>query len=112
MSLKGVKPAGYMLLIKPHIPDERTEGGIYLPDQVQENQQTLAVACEVVDIGPEAYKDKDRYPDGPWCKKGDWVIIGRYAGVARFRVDDVEYRFIADDKILGKVDDPTKIRRI
>ena len=58
--------------------------------------------------GSVCYKDKERYPDGPWCKEGDWVIITRYAG-SRVKIDGGELRIINEDEILAVVDDPRDI---
>ena len=59
-------------------------------------------------VGPEAYKDKQKFPSGPWCKEGDWVLITRYAG-SRIRIEDGELRIINDDEIIATVNDPRDI---
>jgi len=56
-------------------------------------------------IGPDAYKDKEKFPEGPWCKKKDWVIFARYAG-SRLPIDPGEVRILNDDEVLGTVADP------
>ena len=58
--------------------------------------------------GPLAYADASKFPDGPWCKEGDWVIFGRYAG-SRIQIDGGEIRLLNDDEILGIVTDPENI---
>jgi co-chaperonin GroES (HSP10) len=62
-------------------------------------------------VGPDAYSDKARYPSGPWCKKGDWVIIGRYAG-ARFKIEGGEVRIINDDEIIATIADPSDVSNV
>jgi co-chaperonin GroES (HSP10) len=64
--------------------------------------------CKVLKLGKSSYKDKTRFPDGPWCKEGDWVLITKYAG-SRIRIDGGELRIINDDEILAVIDDPRDI---
>ena len=59
-------------------------------------------------MGDLCFKDDTKFPTGPWCKEGDWVLITRYAG-SRIRIDGGELRIINDDEILAKVDDPRDI---
>jgi co-chaperonin GroES (HSP10) len=59
-------------------------------------------------VGPLAYRDESKFPDGPWCKEGDWVIFGRYAG-ARIHIDGGEIRFLNDDEIIGTVNSPDDV---
>ena len=73
-------PTGWRLLVLPFTPKDKTKGGIIF---AQESLDKLRIATNcgyVLKIGPLAYHDKERYPTGPWCKKGDWVIFARYAG--------------------------------
>ena len=58
--------------------------------------------------GSECYKNEERYPNGPWCKKGDWIIFGRYAG-SRFGIEGGEVRILNDDEIIAVVKDPEDI---
>ena len=58
--------------------------------------------------GPDAYSDKDKFPNGPWCKKKDWVLFARYAG-SRIYIDGGEIRVLNDDEILGTIEDPEDI---
>jgi co-chaperonin GroES (HSP10) len=60
-----------------------------------------------LDMGPHCY-DKERYPEGPWCKKGDWIIFARYAG-SRIRIDGGEIRLLNDDEVLATVENPEDI---
>ena len=56
-------------------------------------------------MGADAYSDPHKFPEGPWCKEGDWVIFGRYAG-ARFQIEGGDMRILNDDEILACIDDP------
>ena len=59
-------------------------------------------------MGPDCYKDEKRFPNGPWCKKNDWIIFGRYAG-SRFGIEGGEVRILNDDEIIAVVKDPEDI---
>ena len=101
-------PCGYKIVLFPLKLDNKTSSGIHLTDEtVQESQLTTNI-CKVLKVGPDAYKDKDKFPTGPWCKEDDWVLITRYAG-SRIRIDGGELRIINDDEILAVIDDPRDI---
>lgn len=101
-------PTGWRLLILPYRGKGKTEGGIYLPNQVQEESDIATVAGYVLKVGPLAYKDKEKFPNGEWCKKGDWVIFARYAG-SRFKIEGGEVRVLNDDEVLATILDPEDI---
>jgi co-chaperonin GroES (HSP10) len=86
----------------------KTKGGVLLTDDTVTESQVTTNICKVLKMGPECYKDKEKFPSGPWCKEGDWVLITRYAG-SRIRIDGGELRIINDDEILAVVDDPRDI---
>ena len=105
---KVPNPTGYRITLFPLKLDSKTKSGIHLTDEtVQESQLTTNI-CKVLKVGPDAYKDKDKFPTGPWCKQDDWVLITRYAG-SRIRIDGGELRIINDDEILAVIDDPRDI---
>ena len=105
---KVPNPSGYRITLFPLKLDNKTKSGIHLTDEtVQESQLTTNI-CKVLKVGPAAYKDKDKFPTGPWCKEDDWVLITRYAG-SRIRIDGGELRIINDDEILAVIDDPRDI---
>ena len=105
---KVPNPTGYRITLFPLKLDSKTKSGIHLTDEtVQESQLTTNI-CKVLKVGPDAYKDKDKFPTGPWCKEDDWVLITRYAG-SRIRIDGGELRIINDDEILAVIDDPRDI---
>ena len=102
------QPTGYRVLIIPYYPSEKTKGGVYVPDQVRDREAFSTVAAYVVKLGPDAYKDDQKFPNGPWCEEGEWVLIGRYAG-NRFKVEGLEVRVINDDNIIATILDPKDI---
>jgi len=103
------EPSGWRILILPYRGKGKTEGGVYLPDQHVDREALATVCGYVVKVGPLAYKDPDKFGDtGPWCKEGDWVIFGRYAG-SRFKIDGGEVRLLNDDEILATISNPEDI---
>ena len=85
-----------------------TKGGIHIAKQTIDKERLSTVVGHVVALGPDAYADTIKFPEGAWCKKGDWVIFGRYAG-ARFQIEGGDMRLLNDDEILAVVDDPEAI---
>ena len=102
------KPTGWRILVLPYKAKEKTKGGIILSDKTVTESQIATNCGLVLDIGPDAYNDKDKFPHGPWCKKKDWVLFARYAG-SRIYIDGGEIRVLNDDEILGTIEDPEDI---
>ena len=101
-------PSGWRILVLPFTPKEKTSGGIII---AQESLDRLRIATNcgyVLKIGPLAYFDKEKYPTGPWCKKGDWVIFARYAG-SRLPIEGGEVRILNDDEVLGTIKNPEDV---
>ena len=101
-------PTGWRVMILPYRGKNQTAGGVLLPDQVVDSSQLATVVGYVLKMGPLCYKDSAKFPDGPWCKEGDWVIFARYAG-SRFRIDGGEVRILNDDEIIATILDPNDI---
>ena len=101
-------PTGWRLLILPYRGKGKTEGGVLLPDAVVDRESVATVCGYVLKAGPLAYKDKEKFPSGAWCKEKDWVIFGRYAG-ARFKIDGGEVRILNDDEVIAVIQDPEDI---
>ena len=99
------EPTGYRLLIALPEIDEKTEGGVIMPDGLRKDESTASIIGFVLKTGPDAYSDKERFPNGAWCKEGDFVIFRSYSGT-RFKVAGKEFRLINDDTVEGVVDDP------
>ena len=103
-------PVGYkILVVKPEI-EERSEGGILKPQEFLRKEEAGAVVGFILKVGPMAYLDKEKFPTGPWCKEGDFVLIGAYRG-SRFSVNGKEFIMVNDDMIEGTVSDPRGIGR-
>ena len=73
------KPTGWRMLVLPFRMDEKTKGGILLGGETIDRQQVASQCGNVLAMGDACYVDKERYPNGPWCKVGDWVVFARYA---------------------------------
>ena len=102
------QPTGWRLLVLPFKMKEKTKGGLVLAETTLEKQQVASQVGLVMAMGPDCYADKDRYPDGPWCKVKDWVMFARYAG-SRIKIDGGEMRLLNDDEVLATIDSPEDI---
>ena len=102
------KPTGWRLLVLPFKMKETTKGGIVLAETTLERQQVASQVGLVMAMGPDCYADKERYPEGPWCKVKDWVMFARYAG-SRIKIDGGEMRLLNDDEVLATIDSPEDI---
>jgi co-chaperonin GroES (HSP10) len=102
------KPTGWRIVVLPFRPPKKTKSGILLAEQAVERQQLATVCGYVVSTGPLAYADTEKFPHGPWCKKGDWVVFGRYAG-ARISIEGGEIRILNDDEVLATIQDPEDV---
>ena len=107
------QPTGWRLLVMPYMGKATTEGGVYIPDSVRDREALATVVAYVLRVGPLAYQDPSKFgPEvNPWCKEGDWVCIGRYAG-ARFRIDGGEIRIINDDEVIATILEPDDIKHV
>lgn len=99
------KPSGYKILIAIPQSEEKFESGIIKADSTRNVEEITTIIGFVLEMGPDAYVDKDKFPSGPWCKKGDFVLFRAYSGT-RFRIHGKEFRLINDDSVEGIVDDP------
>jgi len=112
------QPTGWRLLVMPYMGKATTDGGIHIPDAVRDREALATVVAYVLKVGPLAYQDKAKFGDLPspdfkqsWCKEGDWVCIGRYAG-ARFKIEGGEVRIINDDEVIATIQEPDDIKHI
>ena len=108
---KMPEPQGYKLLISPVEVEEKTEGGVYMPDQLRDAEGIASIIGWVVSMGPDAYKDEDKFPSGAWCNVGDFVIFRSYSGT-RFKIGTQEFRLINDDTVEAVVEDPRGYKRV
>jgi co-chaperonin GroES (HSP10) len=104
------KPSGYKILCAIPEQDKEYDGGIIKADETVRNDELLTTVLFVVELGPDCYLDKVKFPTGPWCKKGDFILIRPHAG-SRLVIHGREFRIINDDSVEGVVEDPRGVRR-
>ena len=105
------KPVGYRVLVAlPNVEETFGDGDIAKAHSTKYEEYVLSVIGAVIDMGEQAYQDKDRFPFGPWCKQGDYVMFRANTGT-RFKVGKQEYRLMNDDSIEAVVADPRAISR-
>jgi co-chaperonin GroES (HSP10) len=104
------KPQGYRILCAIPEAEEAFESGIIKSDETRRHDELLTTVLFVVDLGPDCYMDKTRFPNGPWCKKGDFILVRPNAGT-RLVIHDREFRIINDDSVEAVVEDPRGIKR-
>lgn len=107
------QPTGYRLLVAiPEIQETYGDSGIVKAVTEIRNEEVSTMVVRVVDMGPDAYNDEKRFPNGPYCQIGDFVLIRAYAGT-RFKIHGRElFRIINDDSVEAVVADPTGYSRI
>ena len=104
------KPQGYRILCAIPDVDKEFDSGILKADETVRYDELLTTVLFVVELGPDCYQDKARFPNGSWCKKGDFVLVRPNAGT-RLVIHDREFRIINDDSVEAVVDDPRGIKR-
>lgn len=102
--------SGYHILCAIPEKEEEYESGLLKADETIRNEEILTTVLFVVSMGPDCYTDKTRFPSGPWCKEGDFVLVRPNAGT-RLVIHGREFRIINDDSVEGTVQDPRGIRR-
>ena len=111
LELQLPRPAGYRILVALPQPEETVAGTSILKTETAKTQDhIMSIIGLVVDMGSGAYTDKDRFPDGPWCKEGDFVMFRMNSGT-RFTIGGIEYRLMDDDSVEAVVTDPSGIQR-
>ena len=104
------QPQGYKLLCAVPEVDREFDSGLVKSEETVRMEETLTTVLFVVELGPDCYKDPTRFPTGPWCKKGDFVLVRPYSG-SRLVIHGKEFRLINDDSVEGVVQDPRGIKR-
>ncbi len=104
------EPTGYQILVVPVEPTKKTEGGIIKPHSALDDEKISSVVGQVIRMGPDCFNDAKRFPSGPYCKTGDWVIFHAYSGT-RIKVASQEFRLINDDTVKAVVKDPRLVVR-
>ena len=102
-------PTGYHILCA--IPDIEAKygSGLLKADITLKHEEVLTAVLFVVALGPDCYKDKDKFPTGPWCKEGDFIVVRRSSGT-RLDIHGREFRLINDDTPEAVIQDPRGIR--
>ena len=103
-------PSGYRILCAIPEIEGTYESGILKADTVVRYEELLTTVLFVVKMGPDCYKDPTRFPSGPWCKQGDFILVRPHAGT-RVKIHGREFRIINDDSVEGVVEDPRGISR-
>jgi co-chaperonin GroES (HSP10) len=103
-------PSGYRILCGIPNIDEQYESGIIKSDMTLQHEELLTTVLFVVKMGPDCYKDAARFPSGPWCREGDFILVRPHAGT-RLKIHGREFRIINDDSVEGVVEDPRGISR-
>lgn len=104
------RPSGYHILCAIPDMEKEYENGLIKADETLRMEETLTTVLFVVDLGPDCYADKNRFPSGPWCKKGDFILVRPHSG-SRLIIHGREFRVINDDTVEAVVDDPRGIKR-
>jgi len=103
-------PSGYRILCGIPNIDEQYKSGIIKSDMTLQHEELLTTVLFVVKMGPDCYKDAARFPSGPWCREGDFILVRPHAGT-RLKIHGREFRIINDDSVEGVVEDPRGISR-
>lgn len=104
-------PSGYRLLcMVPKIDETYGASGLIKAEETMRVEEQATVVLYVAKLGPEAYSDKNRFPNGAWCKEGDFVLVRAYSGT-RVKIHGTEWRIINDDTVEAVVQDPRGIGR-
>ena len=105
------EPSGYRILCAIPEVDDTYESGILKADTTMHYEEVLSTVFFVVKMGPDCYKDASRFPTGPWCKVGDFILARPNSGT-RLKIHGREFRIINDDSVEGIVEDPRGITRL
>jgi co-chaperonin GroES (HSP10) len=104
------QPSGYRILCAIPEQEKEYDSGLIKADETMRYEEVLTTVLFVVDMGPDCFKDDKRFPTGPWCKKGDFVLVRPNAGT-RLVIHGREFRIINDDSVEAVVQDPRGIKR-
>tara|TARA_R110000868_G_scaffold284912_1_gene545350 strand:- start:1153 stop:1545 length:393 start_codon:yes stop_codon:yes gene_type:complete len=103
-------PSGFHILCMIPEVEEKFDNGIIKAETTIFAEERLTTVLFVMDLGPDCYKDQKRFPTGPWCKVGDFVLVRPNTG-SRLKIHGREFRIINDDAVEGVVDDPRGVAR-
>lgn len=112
-AVENIDVTGWRLLVVLPKLKEQTVGGIYLDPNQLDREKLAACIAYVAKAGPDAYKDKQKFPTGAWCQEGNWIVMKSYSGNRiKSTVADIELRIINDDSVEAVIKDPSKYTRI
>jgi len=103
-------PSGYRILCAIPEQEKEYESGIIKAELTVHNEEILTTVLFVVKLGADCYKDEKRFPNGAWCKEGDFILVRPHAGT-KLVIHGKEFRIINDDSVEGIVEDPRGIKR-
>jgi co-chaperonin GroES (HSP10) len=104
-------PSGYHILCAIPEQEETLEGsGFIKAAETIRTEEIMTTVLFVVALGPDCYQDKTKFPTGPWCKVGDFILVRPHAG-SKLVIHGKEFRMINDDSVEGTVEDPRGIKR-
>lgn len=113
--IEGVlRPTGYRILVQILPPDGETKKWkdlLFMPEEVRDREWAAQLWGKVIDLGPDAYQDRLKFPSGPWCKKDDYILMRPYSGT-RFMVQENLYALINDDTVQAITTEPEAIERV
>ena len=104
-------PATYHLLCVLPEADDKYDSGLLKADKTVQFEELLSPVLFVLKVGPDAFKDEKRFPSGPSCAIGDFVIVRPNTGT-RMKIHGREFRIINDDSVEAVVQDPRGISRV
>jgi co-chaperonin GroES (HSP10) len=104
------EPSGYHILVALPEAEEKYDSGLIKADETRRFEEVLATVFFVVKMGPDCYKDTEKFPTGPWCKEGDFILARPNSGT-RLKIHGREFRLINDDTVEAVVQDPRGITR-
>lgn len=104
------QPSGYRILCAVPEVEEKFESGLLKADQTKHFEELLSTVLFAVKLGPDCYSDPTRFPSGPWCKEGDFVLVRPHAGT-KVEIHGKKFRLINDDSVEAVVSDPRGYKR-
>ena len=104
------EPSGYRILCALPEVEKKFDSGLLKADVTMHHEELLTTVLFVLKMGPDCYKDATRFPSGPWCKEGDFILVRPHSGT-RVKIHGREFRIINDDSVEGIVEDPRVISR-
>jgi co-chaperonin GroES (HSP10) len=107
------QPCSYHILVAMPDQEEKTEGGIYLTENLREREETASMTAYVMALGPDCYAEtpQRKFPSGAYCREGDWIVMRSYSGT-RIKIHGQEFRLITDDVPQAIVENPLGVVRV